>query len=184
MTGLALNDDETALLVEEGWTLSKTSDGPRFFIDIGQRQVSMGPVYKRNLRPKVFRAQASRYDNCYSRIAIELGWGGPKPFGGNNTDKFETDEFDSDFAKKVSDAMITWARDIALPKKLTADVERRRAVRRSLGRADLIDYAYLKRTEDLEKVSFTPTDDQLEYLSEGEDPELLTKAIEISKRRE
>ena len=185
MSGLTKSECE--LLVAEGWQLIKGSDRPEFFMDLGRRQIKMCPTTK-GRRSKVmdFYSEARRYDSEYGAVAKAVGWGGAKFFPGRNSapamSKFQIDEFDAAFAYELTLILKEYALN-ADPKQLIADsIERRTKVRCSLAKADLIDYAYLRRTEDLENISVEERDDGAEFISPKEDVECLRKAIEVSRR--
>lgn len=185
MSKIALNQEEIQLLLNEGWTIVKTSDGPEFSMDFGERTAVMFPVIKRALKPMSFRTQAQRYDRFYSKVAEEIGWGGQRSIPASNFDRalstFKIKRFDADFATELTEILREWTVN-ADPKKLVADaIERRKRARTYLNTGDLIDYAYLGRTDDLKKISLLETDDGGEYFSSSEDPNRLQKAIQLSQ---
>jgi hypothetical protein len=186
MSGLNLNKEECALLVALGWHQEKTHDGPEFTLDLGPRQVKMAPVLRRKLSPMAFRTQAERYDQDYSQVAQAIGWGGPKWFGpGQNAlamETFDVEVFDAAFAARITNILRDWALS-GDPKQVVAEaIERRQKVRNRLQKRDVIDYAYLRRTEALEQLPIGDPGDGTEFFSDAEDPDILTRAIAVSKR--
>jgi hypothetical protein len=185
MSSLSLDAVESELLTNQGWLMTKTSDGPEFSMDLGDRKITMGPVIHRKLTPMSFRTQARRYDRVYSEIARAVGWGGDKFLPGDNMSeamsKFEIERFDASFSKKITEILKNYALEDNPTTLIYESIERRKQARRSLTIADLIDYAYLGRSEELEKISLEGTSDDNEYLAAGEDPEYLEKAIEIAR---
>ena len=185
LSKISLNDDEIRLVVNEGWTLVKTTDGPEFSLDWGDRSVEMFPVIKRVLKPMSFRTQAQRYYLHYSEFAQKIGWGGRRPIPVSNFDKaistFKIERFDAEFAAELTKILRKWTLS-ADPKQLVADaIERRKQARACLYTDDLIDYAYLGRVQDLARISLSEKDDGTEYLSSDEDPMRLQKALELAE---
>jgi len=186
LSSLSLNDDEAQLLINENWLMKKTQDGPEFFIDLGHRQLRMGPVIKRQPLPIHFRSQAQRFDSEYDDIAFQIGWGSRKSFGAGQKSKamdtFKIERFDINFVKELTEILKDWAINVNPEDVVAQRINRRKKVRCYLLKADLIDYAYLRRIEDLEKISLEERCDGTEFISPQENVEYLRKAIEVSKR--
>lgn len=186
MSSLGLTNEEARLFTSNGWEMKIVSGDPEFSMNLGQRYLHMRPVVKRLLKPMSFRSQAQRYDSEYDDIAIQIGWGGRKAFGAGQKSKamstFKIEKVDIHFARDLTEILKEWAQN-ADPKDVVKQrIDSRKKVRWSLSKADFIDYAYLHRTEDLEKISLEERDDGTEFISPQEDVGCLRKAIEVSKR--
>ena len=133
----------------------------------------------------IFRTQAQRYDLRYSKVAEELGWGGPKAIPSSNTDQamstFKIDRFDEDFSAVLTVIMKDWTLHADIPQLVADSIERRKKVRVCLYLRELIDYAFLGRIDDLNRISLSERNDGTEYLSSSEDPMLLQKALKIAE---
>jgi hypothetical protein len=187
LSQLNLNSDETAILTELGWKVEATEDGPKFSMDFSDFQVVIAPIVKRNLAPMSFRTQAQRYSLDYSDIAVQVGWGGRKSFGaGQNAEAmstFKIERFDDEFARTVTKIVEDWVMTADVSQVVADRIERRRKVRNALSLADFIDYAYLGRTEDLQRILRSKSDESCEHIVSDDVVGSLDRAIEISKNR-
>ncbi len=188
MSRLALNKVESSLLADLGWEISKTQDGPEFFMDFGSRQIYMGPVIKRNLKPMTFRPQAQLYVSEYTLVSKAVGWTADRGKAlwwvnyANGLDTYKIEKFDKSFAIEFTKIMRNWALETDAVKVIQDSIKRRQEVRVSLSMPDFIDYAYLRHTKDLKNISLEERSDGCEYVSDGEHVEKLWRAIEVSKR--
>ncbi|WP_321365972.1 hypothetical protein, partial [uncultured Celeribacter sp.] len=135
--------------------------------------------------PMVFRSQARRNDVEYDAIAIDLGWGGARSLPGSRHPamaRTEIAKFDAGFAHELTPILKDYAVNADPQPLIENSIERRKKVRLRINMADLIDYAYLRRSEDLEKITLEDTGDGSEFLAEDVPVETLEKAIELSRR--
>ncbi len=167
------------MFAELGWSTHRDSDGVGLSLELGTRQIKMFPVLKRVLRPMIFRPQASLLDDDYTAVCeavTGLRGGAAIAFYRRS---FETTKFDTGFVSDTHEAITEWSASFD-PKEI--DVWLRNLARLSLSSMDLIKMAYVRQTAELEGLLTAQEGEGRPFFHDREDPVLIERAIEASKR--